>query len=135
MKDFPRLFIRLLSVFLSSALCACIVVPKQVTSYGGSCMLTTRQVELTIEQSIHHINCSNDYCNLDIADELAISAFLFATSAIVSGSIALAGNTLYWLERQGNCANPHQQKKDIKETQEDTDEKYLIHEEIITAKS
>lgn len=137
MKAFSYVFPRLLAIFISSTLCACIVVPKQVMSYDGSCMVTTRKVELTLEQveRIRHINCNSQYCDLSIAEELVSSAVLLAGSAIISGSIALAGNTLHWLERQGNCANPHQQKEHINDTQKDTDEKYLIHEEIITAKS
>lgn len=64
------------------------------------------------------------------------SALITTTSAIVSGSIALVGNTLYWAESQGKCPNtiqqeaqpPHQEPNKI-------DEKYLIQEEVISVKS
>jgi hypothetical protein len=29
-----------------------------------------------------------------------------AATAVVSGSVALVGNMVYWFERQGQCARP-----------------------------
>lgn len=137
MTEFPRLFSRSLLILLSSTMYACMVVPKQVASYDHTCMVATRKIELTVEQmdNIHHVNCNDKYCYLDIAEEIASSAVVLTTSAIISGSIALTGNTLYWLERQGNCPNSPRQKNDPQEIQQETDEEYLIREEIITAKS
>lgn len=137
MMEFPRLFSRSLLVFLSSTMCACMVVPKQVATYDKTCMVATRKIELTVEQvdNIRHVNCNNDYCYLDIAEEITSSALVLTTSAIISGSIALAGNTLYWLERQGNCPNSPRQENDAQEIQPDPNDEYLIREEIVTAKS
>lgn len=138
MKDFTQLTSRLALIILSSAVGACVVVPKKVASYDEKCMVSTQKIELTMEQAetFSELNCTNDDCDMEIFGEIASSALLTTTSAVVSGSIALVGNTLYWIESQGECPNKIQQKEDSLKTQpENTEERYLIKEEIITAKS
>jgi hypothetical protein len=93
-------------ITLSSALlCACVVTPKKVASYNETCKVATQKFELTVEQTevFNGIHCSNDDCELDFVGDIASAALTTGVSAIVSGSIAVAGNTLYWLELQGNC--------------------------------
>jgi hypothetical protein len=34
---------------------------------------------------------------------VAVAGVTAAASAVVSGSIAVVGNVVYWLERQGRC--------------------------------
>jgi hypothetical protein len=138
MKDFTHLTNRLLLILLSSSVCACVVVPKKVASYNEKCMVSTQKIELTMEQAetFSDASCTNNDCDIEFMGTIASSALLTTTSAIVSGSIALVGNTLYWLESQGECPNINQQKKDLpKSPQKNTDDTYLIKEEIITAKS
>lgn len=138
MKDFTQLTNRLVLILLSSTVCACVVVPKKVASYDEKCMVSTQKVELTVEQAqtFDDIDCINNDCKMEFVGAIASSALVTTTSAIVSGSIALVGNTLYWLESQGECPNVNQQKDDsLKTRQENTDENYLIKEEIITVKS
>lgn len=134
MKDSIRVT-HLILILLSSMLGACVVVPQKVASYDRQCMVSTQKIELTLEQAetFHSMDCSNDYCELDFAEDIAASALLFTSSAIVSGSIALAGNTLYWLESKGECPNVNPPAPATQPTE--TDEKYLIQEEIITARS
>jgi hypothetical protein len=138
MKDFTRLTNRLILILFSSTACACVVVPKKVASYDEKCMVSTQKVELTMEQAqtFSDIDCINNDCKMEFVGAIASSALVTTTSAIVSGSIALVGNTFYWLESQGGCPNINQQKEDSPKTQqENTDETYLIKEEIITTKS
>ena len=86
-------------------------------------------------QTFSDIGCINDDCKMEFVGAITSSALVTTTSAIVSGSIALVGNTLYWLESQGECPNMNQQKQDSPKTQQkDTDDTYLIKEEIITKK-
>lgn len=138
MKEFTKLTNRLALILLSSAVCACVVVPKKVASYDEKCMVSTQKVELTTEQiqTFEDIDCVNNDCKMEFVGVIASSALVTTTSAIVSGSIALVGNTLYWLESQGECPNANQQKEGQPQIpQEKTDETYLIKEEIITTKS
>lgn len=140
MKDFTYLSTRLTLGLLSSALCACIVVPKKVSSYDTTCMITTHKFELSVEQAkiFDEVDCISHSCKAELIAAVATSTFATTASAIVSGSIALAGNTLYWLESKGKCIDSPQYRKDFPETQpkqEKIDEEYLIQEEIITAKS
>lgn len=138
MKDLTNLTNRLVLTLLSSTVSACVVVPEKVASYNEKCMVSTQKIELTLEQAetFDDTTCTNNDCEWDLMEEVASAALLTTTSAIVSGSIAVVGNTLYWLESQGECPNVNQYKKDSQKTQqENTDDTYLIQEEIITAKS
>jgi hypothetical protein len=138
MKDFTHLANRLALILLSSTLCACVVVPKKVASHDEKCMVSTQKVELTMEQveTFEDIDCFNNDCKMEFVGAIASSALVTTTSAIVSGSIALVGNTLYWLESQGECPNiTHEKEKLPKPQPDNTDDTYLIKEEIITTKS
>ena len=46
--------------------------------------------------------CSGDGC----VALLAATGAVTAATAVVSGSIALVGNVVYWFERQGQCKPP-----------------------------
>ena len=138
MKDLTYLAIRAITILLSSTLCACVVVPKKVASYDKNCMVSTQKIELTVEQMqvFNFVNCVEHSCSAEIIGALATSTLVTTTSAIVSGSIALVGNTLYWAESQGKCRNlPRQDERSPKTPSEKTNEEYLITEEIVTAKS
>ena len=50
--------------------------------------------------------CSNEGC----VALLAAAGVVSATSAVVSGSVVLTGNVVYWLEKKGACL--HQKKPD-----------------------
>jgi hypothetical protein len=137
MKDFSRLLPKVTLIFLSSSLCACIVAPKKVASYDAQCRVSTQKIELTVEQIevFDAANCLVHSCTQEIINALAISTLAITTSAVVSGSIALAGNTVYWLESQGECPNLNQKEQPPKTPQEKPNEEYLITEEVIAAKS
>lgn len=77
----------------------CIVVPRATEVYDPGCRTMVRQVvlETAVIGSIAH--CHNEGC----AAMLASLGIVTAASAVVSGSVALIGNIVYWAERQGQC--------------------------------
>lgn len=138
MKDFTYLISRLVLILLSSTLSACVVTPKKAASYDDKCMVSTQKIVLTTEQmqTFDDIDCLTSSCKEEVTGALIVATLTATTSAIVSGSVALIGNTLYWLESQGECPNiTHEKEKSAKPQPDNTDETYLIKEEIITAKS
>lgn len=95
-------------VILSAAVLvsSCIVVPKRVQYYDRDCDVVAKSYELTTKQfSILEgaKDCSDDDCVKQIAGYALGTAVVGSVSAIVSGSIVVAGNTVYWLEKQGKC--------------------------------
>jgi hypothetical protein len=89
----PGLF--LLSPFLSS----CVVVPQTVATYDTHCHVVTRHVVLETVQVAAIQHCANQGC----AALLVAGAVGVGASAIVSGSIAVVGNIVYWAEEHGDC--------------------------------
>jgi len=83
----------------AAVLGGCIIVPQTQTVYDPDCRVMTRQVTLEAAVIGGFVNCSGDGC----AAMLATMGFVTAASAVVSGSIALVGNVVYWIERQGQC--------------------------------
>ena len=80
-------------------LAGCIVVPQTTYRYDPDCRIVARRMELQAVQVAAIGGCSNEGC----AALLAAAGLTAAASAVVSGSISLVGNVVYWLERQGQC--------------------------------
>ena len=88
-----------LALGLAALLQACIYVPRTTGVYDPECQIVAKQMVLDVVQVGSIQGCSNEGC---IA--LVVAAGVTATaSAIVSGSIAVVGNVVYWMERQGQC--------------------------------
>ncbi|MEY4766451.1 MAG: hypothetical protein RI907_3124 [Pseudomonadota bacterium] len=81
------------------ALQACIVVPCTTEVYDADCHIQTRQMRLEAVQIGMIGRCSNEGC----AAVLVFVGATAAASAVVSGSIVVVGNVVYWLEKQGRC--------------------------------
>ena len=81
------------------ALSACIVVPQTQSVYDPECQVMTRQVTLETAVIGGFTRCAGEGC----AAMLATLGIVTAASVVVSGSIAIVANTVYWLERQGRC--------------------------------
>ncbi len=81
------------------ALGSCIVVPVSQTVYDPDCRTATRQVTLEAAYLGGFTRCAGDGC----VAMLAAMGVVTAASVVVSGSIAIVGNVVYWLERQGRC--------------------------------
>lgn len=138
-----NLLVRTISCLLITSLNACVVVPKKVASYDEKCKVAVQKVTLDLApmESDNDWSCTNEHCTLDISSEIVNAVLTTTTSAVVSGSVALAGNTRYWLESKGDCPNesspgnlPVEKQSPIQQQEKPAD-KYLIQEEIVTAKS
>ena len=88
----------LLTACLAS-LVGCIVVPQTQRVYDPDCKMHTHQVTLEAAVLGGFHRCAGDGC----LALLAAAGVVTAASLVVSGSIALVGNVVYWIERQGRC--------------------------------
>jgi len=80
-------------------LSACVVVPRTTEFYDADCHITTRQMRLEAVQVGVLGRCSNEGC----ATALVVIGATAVATAVVSGSIVVVGNVVYWLEKQGRC--------------------------------
>jgi hypothetical protein len=81
------------------AVAGCVVVPVTVEGYDGRCQVVTHHMELQAVQVAEINHCSGQSC----AGMVLVGAGLAAASAVVSGSIVLIGNMVYWAERRADC--------------------------------
>ncbi|MBI4998163.1 MAG: hypothetical protein HZC22_14975 [Rhodocyclales bacterium] len=80
---------------------SCIVVPRTVEVYDPECQVVARHMDLQAVQIGYISRCSNQGC----AALIVAAAATVTATAIISGSIVVIGNTVYWFEKQGRC-NP-----------------------------
>ena len=80
-------------------LAACVYVPQTTSVYDENCKIYARHMTLQAEQVGGFAQCSNQGC---VALLVGLGA-VTAASAVVSGSIVVAGNAVYWFEKQGQC--------------------------------
>jgi hypothetical protein len=91
---------RTASLLLAACLPACVFVPRTTHVYDPECRIEARQMVLELHQVAGFGGCVNEGC----VALLVAAGTVTAASAVVSGSIALAGNVVYWFERRGACA-------------------------------
>jgi hypothetical protein len=91
--------IRCLVAAVAALLAGCVVVPRTVAGYDPECHVVARQMTLQAVQVASIGGCSNSACGA----LLAAAGATAAASLVVSGTIAVAGNVVYWLEKQGSC--------------------------------
>lgn len=84
---------------LAALLSACVVVPRTDSVFDPDCQMQRRQMTLEVHQIGAFGGCANDGC----VALLVGAGVVVAASAVVSGSIAVVGNVVYWIERQGQC--------------------------------
>ncbi|EGI78122.1 hypothetical protein HGR_02333 [Hylemonella gracilis ATCC 19624] len=102
-------FVRALLILSVFTIAGCVVVPRQTTSFNEDCQIVQRHLKLGVALLTDNppMNCSKtDECTA----LLTLYAGLAAGTAVVSGSIVLVGNTVYWLEEQGRCDWPVAEK-------------------------
>jgi hypothetical protein len=87
------------SLVLALSLSACIVVPRTEIVFDDDCKIQKRQMVLDVHQVGYFGGCANNGC---VALLVGVGAVATA-SAVISGSIAVVGNVVYWLERRGQC--------------------------------
>lgn len=91
-----------MTLLAALALAACIVVPQTHTVYDTACQTHTRQVTLEAAYVGGFHSCAGDAC----LAMMATAGLVSVASVVVSGSIAVVGNVVYWLELQGRCTKP-----------------------------
>lgn len=91
--------ILLLAVFCALLLQACIYLPRTTEVYDADCQVITKKLDLLPVQIAAFGGCSDSGC---VALLVAAGATA-AASAIISGSIVIVGNVVYWFEKQGRC--------------------------------
>lgn len=88
-----------LALAAGMVMAGCIVVPQTREVYDPECRVLTRQMTLEAAYVGGFQRCAGEGCLALLSAAGAITA----ASAVVSGSIALVGNVVYWFERQGQC--------------------------------
>jgi hypothetical protein len=89
----------LITLAVVALLQACVVVPRTDAVYDQDCKILRRQMVLEVQQLGSFGGCANDGC----VALLVGFGVVAAASAVVSGSIAVVGNVVYWVEQQGKC--------------------------------
>ncbi len=70
--------------------------PKQIEFYDEDCQIIVKKYVLeSVGIGGVGVSCQNEGC--------LIAMIPAATTAIISGSIVVVGNTIHWMEKQGRC--------------------------------
>ena len=96
----------LLITLLCVGLTGCIVKPNFESSYNRQCDITQKRITLSVEQVAEFgaRGCNGEHeCKAAIVTQFVTAGISLPVSAIISGSIALVGNSLYWLQEE-KCA-------------------------------
>lgn len=80
-------------------LCSCIFVPRTTQRYDPACGITERHMTLDAYQIGAFGGCRNEGC----AELLVLAGAVSAASLVVSGSVVVVGEVVYWLEAKGRC--------------------------------
>lgn len=80
-------------------LTACIYLPHTEAALDPSCGVLERKMSLTVTEVGLYGRCANEGCIALLVGAGAVSA----ATAVVSGSVVVVGNAVYWLEKQGRC--------------------------------
>ena len=94
---------KLLALFPLVLLQACVYVPRTREVYDAGCQVVYKQMVLEAVQMRGAERCASTPATAECLVAALGSGFTVVASAVVSGSIVIAGNTLYWLEKQGSC--------------------------------
>jgi len=89
----------LITTLLFILLAGCVYVPENSHSYDEKCNVMRKHKVLKLEQAIPMTNCSNEACALLMASYGLVTAASF----VVSGSVVVISNTVYWLEKPSHC--------------------------------
>jgi hypothetical protein len=84
------------------ALSACIVVPRTDHVYDEDCQIYVKRMTLEAQQIGYFGACHSDGCAVMLVAVGAVAA----ASVVVSGSIVVIGNAVYWAEKQDKCIRP-----------------------------
>ena len=90
---------RAASVISAVFIGGCIYLPQTSTTYNAECEIDERHMTLEGRQVAEIAGCSNEGC----VGLLVTAGVVSAATAVVSGSVVVAGNVVYWLEKKGQC--------------------------------
>ncbi len=97
-----RLLARPSLLGLSLTLGGCIVMPRTEMHYDDACDVEYKHITLTAEQ-VNLASASMQCDSRECAIVLAAQLLAIPVSALISGSIVLVGNTMYWAQHKGAC--------------------------------
>jgi hypothetical protein len=80
----------------------CVIVPVSVESYDPDCRYVTHHLELQPVQIAQLQHCGGQGCGAVVLAGLGVTA----VSAVVSGSIVVVGNVVYWVDHRASCPPP-----------------------------
>ena len=84
----------------TAALGGCVIfMPETTNRYNPACGTMERHMELRAYQTAAFVSCRNEGC----AELLVLAGAVSAASLVVSGSIAVVGDIVYWLEAVQRC--------------------------------
>ncbi len=89
------------SICLLALLGGCVYLPHTTVAYDAECGILERRMTLQLHQVGYFARCQNEGC----AELLVLAGAVSAVSAVISGSVVVAGKMVYWLEKQGRCIN------------------------------
>lgn len=92
----------LVAACVALALQACVMVPVTKLRYDEGCRTTVKEMTLQPVQLASIGGCANEGCTA----LLALAGVTAAASTVVSGSVAIVGNVVYWMERAGTGCQP-----------------------------
>ncbi len=95
-----------LVVFSLILLTGCTYKPKMIRYYDQDCGVMSKH--LVLEKGQLQVLARGEQCEDEDCARMALahalgSAFSGPITAIIAGSIVVAGNTVYWLQRQMTC--------------------------------
>jgi hypothetical protein len=93
---------RLTALCIAAALSSCVVVPQTRDVYDAECQITSKEIVLEVAVLGRFHGCSGQGC----AAMMATLGIVTAASVVISSSVAVVGNVLYWAEKQGRCVKP-----------------------------
>lgn len=80
-------------------LAGCVFLPQTTIGYDPACGVVQRHMTLQPYQVGVFVGCQNEGC----IELLVAAGVISAASFVVSGSIAVVGDVVYWLEAKHRC--------------------------------
>jgi hypothetical protein len=80
----------------------CVVVPQTQRVYDPDCGVATKHITLEVAVLPGFHRCHGDGCVM----LMVTAGVVTVASTVISGSVAVIGNVLYWAERQTGCPRP-----------------------------
>jgi len=86
-------------VFAIAVLSGCVFYPQTTLQHNPTCDAIQRHMKLNSTQVEAFVGCHDRGC----AELLLLAGVVSAASFVVSGSIAVVGDIVYWFEAQAQC--------------------------------